>query len=144
MKINHNEWVAPIFLIPKKGGQVRFIYDFSQLNKQVKHMPYPSPHIKYIINKISKFNYATALYLIMGYYNISLTDVAKKLCTITSSFGKYEYNRLSMGVYIAPDIFQEHMSALMENLFISEFILMICSLLNQAHSRSTSPRSSRL
>ena len=52
----------------------------------------------------------------MGSYNISITDMAKKVGTITTPFGKYKYNRLPMGVCIAPDIFQEQVSALMENL----------------------------
>ena len=52
----------------------------------------------------------------MGYYNISLTDASKKVRTVTTPFGKYEYNRLLMGECIAPDIFQEQMSALMGNL----------------------------
>ena len=43
--------------------------------------------------------------LIMGYYNILLTDKANKICTITTPFGKYKCNRLPMGVYIAPYIF---------------------------------------
>ena len=30
----------------------------------------------------------------MGYYNIFPTDAAKKVFTITTPFGKYEYNRL--------------------------------------------------
>ena len=40
-----------------------------------------------MLNKISNFSYATALDLIMGYYNISLTDAAKKVCTINTPFG---------------------------------------------------------
>ena len=52
----------------------------------------------------------------MGYYNISLTDAAKKACTIIKSFGKYKYNHISMGVYIVPYIFQDRMSALMDDL----------------------------
>ena len=52
----------------------------------------------------------------MGYYNISLTGVAKDVCTITPPFVKYEYNRLPMGVSIASDSFQDQMITLMDNL----------------------------
>jgi len=27
-KVNHSEWTAPAFVIPKKDGSVRFISDF--------------------------------------------------------------------------------------------------------------------
>ena len=93
-KRNRSEWAAPSFIIPKKDRRVRFVSDFRKLNRQLKHAPYPLPHIKDIIYKLSNFSYATTLDLIMGYYNITLMDAAKQLCTITTPFGKYEYNRL--------------------------------------------------
>ena len=68
-----------------------------------------------MLNKLSNFSYAAILYLIMGYHNILITDASKKLCTITTSFGKYKYNCIPMGVCIAPDIFQERMSALVDD-----------------------------
>ena len=84
MEINRSEWAAPSFIIPEKGGRFIFISDFRQLNKQCKRTPYPLPRIKYMLNNISSFTYATTLYLIIVYYNISLTDASKKVCTITT------------------------------------------------------------
>ena len=31
-KVNHSEWAAPAFIIPKKDGSVQFISDFMELN----------------------------------------------------------------------------------------------------------------
>ena len=100
----------------KKDGRVIFIFDFRRPNKKSKRIPYPLPHIKDMLDKLSNFSFSTTLDLIMGNYNISFTDVAKKVCKITTPFGKYKYNRLPMGVCIAPDKFQYQMSALMEDL----------------------------
>ena len=59
----------------------------------------------------------------MDYYNILLTDAFKKVCTITTPFGKYKYISLPMGVCIAPDIFKEQISALTDNLdFVSAYL----------------------
>ena len=90
-KVNRSEWAAPAFIIPKKDGRVRFISDFRKLNSQIKRTPYPLPHIKDMLLKVSNFTHATALDLVMGYYNIKLSNDASKLCTIISPFGKYEY-----------------------------------------------------
>ena len=79
-------------------------------------MLYPLPHIKYIIYKLSNFTSAATLDLIMGYYNLSLTDASNKICTITKPFSKYKHNSIPMRVCIEPDILQEQMSALMEKL----------------------------
>jgi hypothetical protein len=52
----------------------------------------------------------------MGYYHIELSDSAKELCTITTQWGKYEYQRLPMGLCNSPDIFQEKMNDLLDGL----------------------------
>ena len=77
------------------------------------------------------------LAMVMGWYIILLTDVANKLCTITTPFGKYKYNRLTIGLYIVPDIFQDQMSALMDDLEFVRIYITVCSLLHQAHLWST-------
>ena len=122
-KINCSEWATPSFTITRKDGRIRFIPNFRRLNKQIKCTTYLLPHIKYVLNNPSNFTYAKTLDFIMGYYNIFLTYAAKKVCMITAPFGKYEYNRLPMGVCIFPDIFQERTSALMDNLEFFRFYL---------------------
>ena len=48
----------------------------------------------------------------MGYYQIELSTKSKELCTIVTQWGKYEYQRLPMGLCNSPNIFQEKMSEL--------------------------------
>ena len=115
-KVNRSEWAAPTFIIPKKDGTVRFISDFRELNKRLKRKPYPIPKIQDLLVKLEGFMYATSLDLNMGYYHIELSPHSKRLCTIVLPFGKYEYQRLPMGVAGSPDIFQEKMSDLMAEL----------------------------
>ena len=66
--------------------------------------------------RLEGFRYATSLDLNMGYYHIELTPFSKKLCTIVLPWGKYEYQRLPMGLCNSPDIFQEKMSELVSGL----------------------------
>ena len=37
-KINHSEWGAPCFIIPKKDQTVRFSTDLRELNKRIKYI----------------------------------------------------------------------------------------------------------
>ena len=115
-KVNRSEWAAPTFIIPKKDGSVRFISDFRELNKRIKRKPYPIPKIQDMLLNLDGFKYATSLDLNMGYYHIELTPHSKQLCTIVLPWGKYEYQRLPMGLCNSPDIFQEKMGTLMHDL----------------------------
>ena len=122
-KVNRSEWAAPTFIIPKKDGSVRFISDFRELNKRIHRKPYPIPKIQDLLMKLEGFSFATSLDLNMGYYHIELTPNSKRLCTIVLPFGKYEYQRLPMGLCNSPDIFQEKMSDLMQGLeFVRAYI----------------------
>ena len=115
-KVNRSEWAAPSFIIPKKDGRVRFISDFRELNKRIRRKPYPIPNIQEMLLNLEGFQYATSLDLNMGYYHLELSARSKEMCTIVFPFGKYEYQRIPMGLCNSPDIFQEKMSELMEGL----------------------------
>jgi hypothetical protein len=73
--------------------------------------------------KLEGFQYATSLDLNMGYYHIELSPNSKRLCIIVLPWGKYEYQKLLMGLYNSPDIFQEKMLTLMGDLeFVHTYI----------------------
>ena len=122
-KVNRSEWAAPSFIIPKKDGTVRFINDFRELNKRIRRRPYPIPNIQDMLLNLDGFQCATSLDLNMGYYHIELSPQSKQLCTLVFPFGKYEMQRLPMGLCNSPDIFQEKMSELMTDLeFVRTYI----------------------
>ena len=115
-RVNRSEWGAPSFIIPKKDGRVRFISDFRELNKRIKRKPYPIPNIQEMLLNLEGFQYATSLDLNMGYYHLELSPQSKQMCTIVFPFGKYEYQRIPMGLCNSPDIFHEKMSELMDGI----------------------------
>jgi Reverse transcriptase (RNA-dependent DNA polymerase) len=99
------------------------------MNKQIKRQPFPLPKIQDFFLKLEGFQYATSLDLNKGYYHIELSLGAKQLCTIVLPWGKYEYQRLPMGLCNCPDIFQEKMSSLMSDLeylqaYIDELLIL--------------------
>jgi hypothetical protein len=131
-KVNRSEWAAPTFIIPKKDGSVQFISDFRELNKRIKRKPFPIPKTQDLLLKLEGFQYATSLDLNMGYYHIELSPNSKRLCTIVLPWGKYEYQKLPMGLNNSPDIFQEKMSTLMAGLkfvrtYIDDLLVMTMS-----------------
>ena len=85
--------------------------------------PYPIPNIQDMLLNLEGFQYATSLDLNMGYYHIELSPRSKQLCTLVFPFGKFEMQCLPMGLCNNPDIFQEKMSELMQDLdFVRTYI----------------------
>ena len=115
-KINNSEWASPMFTISKPDGTLRSLADLRELNKRIKRKPYPLPKISDLLQKLEGFLWATSLDLNMGYYHIVLTPNSSRLCTVVLPWGKYEYLRLPMGLCNSPDIFQEKMGDLMQDL----------------------------
>jgi hypothetical protein len=98
----------------------------------LKRKPYPIPKIAQMLQVLEKFAYTTSLDLNMGYYTIKLDYDAKKMCTIVTPFGKYQYLRLPMGISCSPYIFQENMSDLMQHLnfvrtYLDDLLVISCS-----------------
>ena len=77
-KVNHSEWAALTFIIPKKNGTVWFISDFRELKEAISY----HPKIQDLLLKQEGFQYATSLDLNMGYYHIELSPFSHELCTI--------------------------------------------------------------
>jgi hypothetical protein len=115
-RCSDSEWAAPSFIIPKKNGTVRFISDFRRLNEELKRKPYPNPNIAQMLQELENFAYATSLDINMGYYTIRLHPDSKKICTIVTPFGKYQYLRPPIGISRSQYISQENMSDLMQHL----------------------------
>jgi hypothetical protein len=113
-----SEWASPSFAIPKKNGTIRVVTDFRKLNLLLKSHPFPIPKIEHrdMIRSMEGFTFAAALDLNMSYYHIKLDADAQKLCTIVLPWGKYKYKRLPMGIKIAPDVFQNVMSKLVQDM----------------------------
>ena len=131
-QINGSEWATPTFIISKKDATVRFISDFHKLNKCIKCKPFPIPKIQDLLLKLEGLQHAMSLDLNMGYYHIELTPFSKRLCTIVTPGGKYEYQHLPMGLCNSPDIFQEHMFELFSDLeyvraYINDLLVTSCS-----------------
>ena len=93
--------------------------------------PWSIPKISTILQELQGFNWATSLDLNMGYYTIRLDPDSQKMCTLILPWGKYSYQRLPMGIAGSPDIFQEKMSVLMEQLeYVQTYLDDILVIIN--------------
>ena len=115
-KANRSEWAAPSFMIPKKDKTVGFINDFRESNKRTKRTPHHLPKMQDMLLKLEGFTCATSLGLNMGCHHMALDVTSKQSCTLIFPFGKHELQVLPMGLCNSPDVFQENVSDLFQEL----------------------------
>ena len=45
-KVNHSQWAAPNFVVPKKDETIWFMSNFRELNKRIRCQTFPTPKIQ--------------------------------------------------------------------------------------------------
>ena len=73
-----SEWAAPIVLVKKKDGTLRFCMDYRKLNSVSRVDPYPMPRIDELLDKLGKAKYLTTLYLARGYWQVPMSTQSKE------------------------------------------------------------------
>ena len=77
---------------------------------------YPLPRIGEKIQHLEGFQYATVLYLKMGYYTIRLLPTSQDMTKIVNEFRKFRYNCHPMGMCALGDIFQAKVDELIDDI----------------------------
>lgn len=113
-RVDHAEWAAPVVIVRKSNGDIRICADYSTgLNQCLEAHQHPLPVPNDIFTKISNNKFFTHIDLSDAYYQIPLDEESKKLTTINTHRGLYQFNVLSQGVKPAAGIFQQVMDSML-------------------------------
>ena len=77
---------------------MRFITDYLRLHHKLVRRQYPLPSIVETMQQLEGLQYATALYLNMGYSTIRISPDSQDMTNIVTEFGIFRYNLLLLGV----------------------------------------------
>ena len=107
---------APIVLVPKKDGTLRFCVDYRKLNSVSETDAYPMPRIDEMIDRLGKAKYITTLDLTRGYWQVPMCKADRPKTAFTTPFGLFQFCVMPFGLKGAPATFQRLMDKLLRGL----------------------------
>ena len=114
--VTHSEWAAPIVPVMKQNSDVRTCGDYHvTVNQAIQIDSYPLPKIEELFAKLTGGEYFSKLDMSQAYFQLQLVDNSKKLVTVKTHRGLFQYNRLPFGISAAPAVFQRTMETCCED-----------------------------
>ena len=109
-------WSAPIILVDKSDGSVRFCVDYRKLNLVTKPDAYPMPRLDNLIETIGGCRYISSLDLVKGFWQVRIDPRDQEKTAFCSPFGLFEFRVLSFGLRNSPATFQRLMDQTLQGL----------------------------
>ena len=123
--VNHPEWFANVFWMPKKDGKVRMCVDFQDLNKASPKDDFPLPYI--------------ALLLVMdGFFAYNQIKMAREDMEKTSfitPWGTYCYKVMPFGLKNARATYQHAVTTLLHDLIHKEVEVYVDDMIVKSKDR---------
>lgn len=128
-----DQYLSPIFLIPKPNGTFRFILNLKSLNKYVKTEHFKLEDIRTVCKLMTKNCYMATIDLKEAYFSVNMSNHSKKLLRFSFDGKIYEFNALPYGLSTAPYVFTKILKPVVsylrkQNIIISIYIADIICL----------------
>ena len=107
MKANEqSEFCAPSGFVPKKSGKLRFVIDFTALNKYVQHPVHSFPLSDQVAQSIkSSTTHIACVDFLSGYFQALLHPNSQRYTGFNTKFGHYLFLRAPQGLSSSGDHF---------------------------------------
>ncbi len=116
-KVKFSQWATPVVPIVKKSGEVRLCGDHkATVNRFAKTDIHPIPKVDELLTELGGVEKFTKLDLRHAYQQLELEESSKKVTTINTNKGLYQFNRLPFGVSAAPALFQRTIEMVLKGL----------------------------
>ena len=107
---------APVLLVKKANGSLRFCIDYRRLNDITIKDGYRLPRIDDALDLMAHSNYFTSLDFATGYFQVPLAETDKEKTAFATRKGIFEWNVMPMGLCNAPATFQRIMDVVLSGL----------------------------
>jgi hypothetical protein len=115
---------APVFIIKKKDGKLRFVQDYRALNAITRKNRYPLPLINDLIHRLKDTHYFTKLDFRWGYNNVRIRKGDEWKAAFRTNRGLFEPLVMYFSLINSPAMFQTMMNEIFQDL-ITEGVVSV-------------------
>ena len=114
---SESPWAAPVVLVRKKDGTIRYCIDYRRLNQVTKKDSYPLPNIQDCLDSLDGAKYFSSIDLCSGYWQVQMTEEAKdKTSFYGAGGGLWRFKVMPFGLCNAPATFERLMERVLGQL----------------------------
>ena len=99
-------WAAPVVLVPKKDGVMRFAIDYRKLNEVTIRDNFPLPNINTIFDSLGGKKYFSQLDCVSAFHSIPMDVRDRQKTAFITRDGLYEFRRMPFGLKNARATYQ--------------------------------------
>ena len=111
-----SEWRFPTFIVPKKNGEARIVFDYRKLNAITKRLAYSLPSIQHLMGKFKNKSWISTIDIKSGYWHIPIRKADRCKTAFIFNGKVYEWNVMPFGPTNAPPHFQKTMDKIFDDL----------------------------
>ena len=111
-----SNWSSPCLLVPKTDGSYRFCTDYRKVNAVTVTDSFPLPRIEDCIDAVGPAKFISKFDLLKGYWQVPLTERAKRISAFVTPQGLWQYRRMAFGMKNAAATFQRLANKLIHNM----------------------------
>ncbi|XP_064467644.1 uncharacterized protein LOC135378518 [Ornithodoros turicata] len=104
-----SDYASPMIIVEAPGKEPRPCIDYRKLNSVTKTQVYPVPNLEERVERVSKAKFISTLDLVRGYWQVPMTERAKRYVAFTTPMGTFRPLMLSFGLKNAPFCFSRLM-----------------------------------
>ena len=109
-------WRFPTFIVPKKNGEARIVFDYRKLNAITKRLAYSLPSIQQLMAKFKGKHWISTIDIKSGYWHIPIRNQDRCKTAFIFNGKVYEWNVMPFGPTNSPPHFQKVMDKIFDDL----------------------------